>query len=197
MSAVYLPDTRTRYVQLTNDVWRHISPTLYVGSSVPVLTMWRRDTAGTSVGIFSWAFANNKVNDMGCSFKVPNDWAVGTDIKPRIEFTTAATTTNTVAVWGLEYTVIGQNGVFPTTTTLTNNFNTGATSAQYKHMVALMGSIPAASLSVDATVCARIYRDGANVADTFTGTTLLLDFVISYQADSIGSKAENSKSLFS
>jgi hypothetical protein len=187
-AAVYWPETRTPYVQLTGGgVWKQLSVKYIVGNSAPTLALFRNN-------VYLHSFAGNASRDVDATFKVPNDWKVGTDIKVRVQWSVNVTSTGSVW-WGLEYTTAPENGVFGATT-LNSSTTSIATASQYKHFVSSLGTIPAASLDVNNMVVMRLYRNANDASDTFTGAAFLLDLVISYQADSIGSKTENAKLAF-
>lgn len=186
-ASIYVPELRSPYVLATNTIYQTLSlPLMLTGTGNPTTTAFRST-------LYAYTFSTNQVNSLQSSFRVPNDWKTGTDITPRIEFTTTGTGVNKVVRWGVEYSVASIDAAFPVSTTTTLNYNIGATSRQYVRMVATMTPIPAASLTTNSMVSIRVFREGNNAADTFASTTMLLSFNMSYVTDALGSKQVDSK----
>lgn len=149
------------------------------GGTAPSLNLYRD-------GIYLFEFSADQLNDVFANFHIDHDYKIGSMLYPHLHFTTTSTASGVVRL-GFEYTVAKghQQMKFPATTTLYLNVTVPANS-DHLHFVAEVpegGGIPGTNVEVDAVILMRIFRDAANVADTFPGTIFAILADCHYECD--------------
>jgi hypothetical protein len=136
-------------------------------------------------GIRAYEFSATAMNEVWAVYHVGHDYYPGSVMYAHTHWTTTGTNTGVVR-WGFEWTAMKgyAQGAFGATATVYKNL--AATGTALTHMiseVAVGDVIPATNLETDALILMRIFRDGANVADTCTDTAFLLLADLHYQSD--------------
>ena len=98
------------------------------------------------------------------------------------------TTGTGVVEWQLEYFWVNIDGTAGNTTIL--SLTDAGDGTAYKHQVASWSAISGTGKTVSSMLMCRIFRDGGNGSDTFTGDALLLEIDFHYQIDTMGSRQE-------
>lgn len=149
------------------------------GGTAPALNLYRD-------GIYLYEFSADQMQEVFANYHIDHDYKLGTMLYPHLHFTTTSTASGVVRL-GFEYTVAKghQQAKFPATQTLYLNVNVAANS-DHLHFVAEVGTgngIPGTGIEPDTVVLMRIFRDAANVADTFTGTIFAICADLHYECN--------------
>jgi len=163
------------------------------GSVPPVVTRFRRDTAGTSQGVFAYAFQDqsnvNNEQELYFTIQMPHSWKTGTAIKPHLHYSVASASTpvtDDTIVFGLEYTCDGAETPYPVTG-LSKSTSTAPTSFGGGYAVFPDLTPP----SVLSALCLfRIYRNSSSTVDNFAHAVFGIEMDFHYLSDSLGSRQE-------
>lgn len=160
--------------------WRDITCDIQVrgsGTASPTWNVIRN-------GICGWRFSATAMNEVQMNIHLNHDYALGTPIFIHAHWTTATTPTPAQKVrWGFEYTIAKGHGqeAFPASTIV---YVEQSISQIYQHMVAeIPVGIVSDSFEPDTLILCRIFRDGAHVNDTFSGTVFLLTADVHHQVN--------------
>ena len=158
----------------------------------PTLKPFRKNLAGTSDGIYFYAFEDESVagneEELFVSVQMPHGWD-GTAVEPHIHYSVtqaSVPTTNDTIVMGIEYSCSNIMGTFPVTTI---QLATTTVAAPYEHgYIDFQMISPPNGLS---TICGfRIFRNSSSATDNFTGDVFGLEFDIHFRKNSFGSRQE-------
>lgn len=140
--------------------------------------------AAFSGGIWSNRFDDAAVQSAHGTLEIQHDYKDGSNLEVHIHWSPSTTNTGNCR-WGFEYTVANMNATFPaTTTTYAVQAGSGTVNQhQYLTVVTITGT----GLTAGANIAFRIFRDGTNAADTFTGNAFLHKIAFHYEADKLGS----------
>ena len=133
-------------------------------------------------GLYAWSFAASGVDALYFDCQLPHSWIAGTGIRPHIHWSPGNSTNTGSVVWKLDYSwanpVTAPGNTFPAPTTLP--VTAAADGTAYKHQIAAFGEIDGTGFRESSVLMCRVYRDGSDDADTFTGVAwgLSLDFHI-------------------
>jgi len=143
----------------------------------------------SSFGIVSWAFAPGVRNELFFSRQLPHSYKEGSYLNPHIHWTIPEDKTGNV-VWGLEYTWASIGHLFGDTTV-----NEVVTPVWGKdiHAVTSFSDIIGTNQEISSIIICRLYRDGNNALDTYSGNVYLFEFDFHYEIDYIGSMSTWSK----
>ncbi len=137
-----------------------------------------------SGGVWGSRFDNGAAYSAHGTIEMQHDYKDGSNLEFHVHW--SPTTTNTGNIrWGLEYTVANVNSTFGATTTV-YAVQAGA-GVVNRHQILNIVTISGTGLTAGAVIMFRIFRDGANAADTFTGNAFLLRCAVHYECDKIGS----------
>lgn len=143
-------------------------------------------------GMYAYSFSATAMKEVWINYHIDHDYASGTKIYFHTHWLNAAASPNTGVVrWGFEYTVAKghQQQAFAAPTTVYVNQTCNAT--RYMHHIAevsLTDAVPATNLEPDSLILMRVFRDGADVADTCTDAVFLLTADCHYQASKFSTK---------
>ena len=134
--------------------------------------------------LYAPEFINASTTDLHGSFELLHDYKDGSNLTFHIHWSPSTTNAGNCK-WGLDYSICNIDGTWaaPTTVTITP----AASGVVRKHTLTDLAVIAGAGLTKGATIDFRIYRLGADVADTFTGSAYLHFCGIHYWADKLGS----------
>lgn len=168
------------------------------GSNPPVWgTTFKKNSTGTSQGVYLWMFAYNTEQELYYTVQIPHDYKVGSDIFPHVHWTTVTgTPSGSNVVWGLEYTIVAIGGSFPTTQTLQSGSvisSIGTPSGTGQHLINDFNAIDGTGLGISTVMVCRLYRAVTDPADTFPNAVGFLGFDIHYELDTQGSRQQWSK----
>jgi hypothetical protein len=164
----------------TTQAWAMVSvePDVQSGSGNAPEQLQFRD------GIYAYGYVQNAMMESFSNFDVPLDWAVGTDIYAAIHWSPGNSTATGAVRWGLEFTYAAPDGIFGASSFQYILTSTDGTA--YKHIVAESQPFPGSAASQNMRFLIRIFRDGANVADTFAGDAFIVGVDFYYQRSRFG-----------
>ena len=154
-----------------------------------VLSGANQPTIGVFIGAVSTLlFAPGVLNEVFLTIQIPHRYAEGTDIIPHIHWAPQNANAGNV-VWGFEYQWrnVGAQFAAPTTTI---NVTDATNLVAGEHQVAAFAAQSGTGQLISSMLCARLFRDGANAADTYLSNAAMLEFDIHYQVDKRGSRQE-------
>lgn len=138
-------------------------------------------------GLYAYRFSATAMQEMWLSFHVPHDVKPNTRMIPHFHWSPSGTNTGNCR-WGFEYSYAKRDGtpnrVFPASTTV-YALQAGSGSA-LAHQIAEIPNPETDGILVtepDGIIMVRVFRDGANAADTLTDTAFLLSVDLHYQTD--------------
>jgi len=164
----------------TNLAWMMdgLEPTLREGFGNPAeLATFRGNTT-------AYLFVPTAVSETYVNWDVPFNWASGTDLYAAIHWSPAASTNTGNVRWGLEFTTAAVNGVFGATQTFYVLGSADGTA--WKHIQSISAAYPGSSASPNQRFLIRLFRDGADGADTFPDDAYLIGIDFYYQVNKFG-----------
>lgn len=148
-----------------------------------------------STGTRLYGFVSGQTQELFFSLQLDHGVKPNSILKSHVHWTTAEELGNSKVMWGLEYTIAEVSGRFENTVTLTNNELEFLVSPnQYRHLITSLGDIPTVSSNTSTMIHGRIFRDGANVNDTFDGIAYLQEIDLHAEFDIIGTPLEFTRS---
>ncbi len=166
-----------------DDIWVDALSTRLGPIKQPTFAKFADDGAG-STGVFTYMFADNSEQQVFFGVLIPHGYKLGSDLHPHVHWSPQTTDTGQID-WFLEYTVANLDGTFGNTATITMSDDGDGTIN--KHQKAETDTIDGSSLTLASKLICRLYRDGGQGNDDFTGDAALLEFDIHFEQDTIGS----------
>lgn len=164
------------------------------GSNDPTFVQFADDSGlgdtGTSTGVYVYSFSASSTNEVFFNMQMPHAWLEGSAIKMHVHWAPATTNTGDCR-WALEYNKAIVAGTYAGTTTI--YVNDAADGTVGKHQIAAFADISMTSDTLSTMIICRLYREGGDAADTFTGAAYFLGVDAHIEFDSMGSQAEYSK----
>jgi hypothetical protein len=145
-----------------------------------------RDDGSASTGVYAWHFDDNSLEQAFFEIVVPLDYKVGTDLDLHFHWSPATTNTGNV-YFGVEYTMQNIDGVFPSTTITMGT--AAADGVAKKHQIVSSVLLDGTNVEPGAHILFRVWRDGADAADTLTGDAVLLSAHINYKMNGFSVEA--------
>lgn len=156
-----------------------LEPTLREGSGNPAeLATFKGNT-------LVYQFVPSALSETYVNWDVPFDWATGTDLYAAIHWSPGSSTNTGTVKWKLEFTYAAVNGTFGDTTTITVD-GTVSTSSAWKHIQSVSSAFDGDLASPNTRFLIRLYRDGADVGDTFPDSSYLVGIDFYYQVNKLG-----------
>lgn len=178
----HFDDDALDYSDGTNVNMNYINPVYVEDSAV----------GGTgSVGTRLYGFQHNQTEEVFFTLQLDHGVAQGSKLYPHVHWLTKEDTNNKVK-WGLEYTIAPVTGNFETTKTITNNAPMSSIKA-YKHNITELGTIDTTSGNTSTMIHGRVFRDGTDSDDTFTGIAYLQEIDFHAQFDIFGTPNQFSR----
>lgn len=139
-------------------------------------------------GMQGLRFRSDRLIQTWVDILIPYDYALGTVVYPCLQWM-VTTNNGNVCRWGLEYSAAKGHGQqqFPASATVYVNHAVPANS-QWDNLITEFASIPSTNLEPGSVVKMRIFRDGANAADTHTGDASPWKLSLKYQKARIGTR---------
>jgi hypothetical protein len=132
----------------------------------------------------AYMFVPTATSETFVNWDVPFNWADGTNVYAAIHWSPGNSTSSGNVRWGLEFTTAAVNGVFGSTQTIYVTSSSNQTA--YQHIQAVSAPYSGSSVDPNQRFLIRLFRDGANVADTFPDDAFLLGIDFYYQVDKFG-----------
>ncbi len=206
-SAAYVMNNQTQKIVLTN--WAAIyggATNVIVMTGAPLLTtpVWDDirvplDVANSSLypgykqlgtsGLYLYDFDKTKTESLNFTCQIPHTYKQGTALRPHIHWTTKYAGGGNV-VWGLEYQVkwIGQQYSSTTSTTILST--NAVPAATYTHALDVLPIIPGTGLKESAILIGRVFRAGANPADTYGSDATMIEIDFHFEVEKMGTNLE-------
>lgn len=156
------------------------------GSNPPTLSQFVNNGIG-SRGVYVWMFSANIMEDLFFECQLSHRYKEGTTIKPHVHWSPTTAAGGNV-VWGMEYTIATPTAQFPLTQTL--SVQAGALGTIRGHQINSLGDISMSGNLISTMIAGRIYRDGANLLDTYPDSAALHELDFHFQLDTPGSKQQ-------
>jgi hypothetical protein len=186
------------YERLVDTAWDDIRvplTSLRVGSAnPPAFERFRRNTGGTSEGVYAWFFDKATEEELFFALQMPHDYKYGTDLHGHVHWgVDTAPAGSTYVIWGLEYTFAQIGDTFGVTQTTVTDATDPVT--QYEHLLTEFNTNVDGSAvnTVSSMLLGRVYRDADDGDDTFDDDACLFEVDFHYQKDSFGSRTEYTK----
>lgn len=178
----------------TNLSWAQIGgePTIREASpNAPQQQLFRGD-------IYAWAYPAGQLSEAYTTFDVPFDWASGTDLVIGIHWSPGNVPATGNVRFGLEFTYAGSYGpdgasnIFGPTNTVYINASqaSGTPYMSYLNFNEPANNFPASAVQQNMRFLVRIFRDGANVGDTFPESVFIIGTDFFYQTNRFGTSTK-------
>lgn len=187
---------------VSNDatVWDDLRVPLSEPSTGKVLPEWNTFPYGSASGTtpyLNW-FRASGVDEMYFVVQLPHDWDQGTTIMPHIHWSPSQDGASgpTVPRWALQYAWASLGETFPGYTTIYGTTTTPSeVLVKSRHYLTQLGSegIIATGKTISSMLVCRIFRDGGDDTDTFSGLAGALEIDFHYQRNTMGSRTEFAK----
>jgi hypothetical protein len=168
----------------SNPLWDDLRTSLVraaVTTDPPTLTVFRGATMANS-------FNQDATQSVMFDAQIPHTWLEGSDVHPHLHWSPGNSTSTLVVRWGLEYTWSNVNDPFPVSQTV--YVNAPAAGVAYAHQIASFGALSGVGKRVSSVFSCRLFREGANAADTFPVGAFAISFDFHLQMSSDGTVNE-------
>lgn len=167
-----------------NPLWDDLRVSVLRGTTGP-----NNPTLTTFIsGIQLYSFGAAGSDQIFFDAQIPHTWLEGSEVRPHLHWSPGNSTSTLVVRWGLEYSWSNVGDPFPTSTTI--YANDAADGVAYRQQIAQFAPIDGTGKRVSSVFCCRLFRDGANGADTFTTGAFAISFDFHLQMSSDGSVDE-------
>jgi hypothetical protein len=148
-------------------------------------------------GLYEWSYPNAQLAQSYITFDVPFDWAPGTDLYVGLHWSPGNSSATGNVRFGVEFTYAfsyGPNGAssrFGPSQTIYINANQadGVAYTSYTNFNSYADRFPGALVQQNMRFLTRIFRDGANVGDTFGAPIFLIGADFFYQTNRFGTQS--------
>jgi hypothetical protein len=140
---------------------------------------------GTTMG---FRFVQDATQSVMFDAQIPHTWLEGSEVRPHLHWSPGNSTSTNVVRWGLEYTWSNVNDPFPASTTIYSN--SAAAGVAYSHQIAQFAALAGTGKRVSSVFSCRLFREGANGADTFPTGAFAISFDFHLQMSSDGTVSE-------
>lgn len=140
-----------------------------------------RDNGSGSTGVYEPAFDAGVEEEVFFSVELPEDYKEFTNIIPQIHWSPGSSTSTNTVRWGLEYSLANVDAAFPTTTII--YVEDAGSGTAYQHQSADFAAIDGSSLTIEAIMNGRLFRDAGHANDTFPADAFGLELRLKYQCD--------------
>ena len=134
--------------------------------------------------ISAYAYAPTSMTESFADWDVPFSWAPGTDLYLAFHWSPGNSTATGNVRWGIDFTYAPVNGVFGSPTT--QYVLAAATGTAYQHIQTVSSPFPGSMADPNTRFILRVFRDGANGADTFPDDAFLIGIDFYYQMSKFG-----------
>ena len=140
-------------------------------------------------GMQGWLFAPSVLTQVFPKLQVPFDIELNTNAYICLHWMPGAGALGNVR-WGIEYSIMKsyQQGTFPATTTQYTTQYVDSTVDLIRNYTTELAVINSANIEPGSTIMMRVFRDGANPADTFLGNTSPYLISLKYQKTRLGTR---------
>ena len=186
---LYCPTERT--LELQETVWDDLrtpsnSVKVQGSSGIPSYAQFADDGSG-STGVYTYMFEPTDLNQVFFTIQMPHTYKEGTDLVPHVHWAPQSTNGGNCE-WKMEYTIANIGTVFGDTATVT--MLDAADGTINKHQVTTGATIDGSGMDISHMLVCRLYRDGGEGDDTFTGDAAFLEFDVHFEINTMGSRRE-------
>jgi hypothetical protein len=146
-------------------------------------------------GLYEWSYPNGQMSQSYINFDLPFNWAPGTDLYVGIHWSPGNNSSTGTVRWGLEFTYAFAYGpatgtTFGASQTVYINASqaNGTTYQHYINFNDYADRFPGSAAQPNMKFVVRLFRDGANVADTFGAPVFLVGCDFFYQTSRFGTQ---------
>jgi hypothetical protein len=134
--------------------------------------------------ISAYSYAPTSLSESFTNWDVPFSWAPGTDLYLAFHWSPGNSTATGNVVWGIDYTWAEVGGTFGSQ--VTELYTAASDGTAYKHYQTVSTPYPGGDANYNMRFLLRIFRDGANGADTFPDPAFLIGVDFYYQVNKFG-----------
>lgn len=198
--------TTPNWVQVVNatgsgtaTVWDDMRVTLSDAATGTVAPQWDNfPIDGSTSNPFLYWFKNSGIDEMYFVVQLPHTWVEGTAILPHIHWVASADGASgpTVPRWGLQYCWLNIGEKFSAYTTIygTTTVPNEVLVKDRQYLTPLgSGGMDGSGKTISSMLICRVFRDGDNAADTYSGYAGALEIDFHIQINSMGSRLEYTK----
>lgn len=178
---LYTPSQKT--LKLSTPVYKDINiggTSLGTGPAEPSLI----NLDNTNIKVYAMSGTNPTPDELYGSFELQHDYKEGTPLHPHIHFLPTTSDAGNVKFF-LEYYLRDDNAL-KLTGTLSSVSSTG--SIAWQEIRTEFGTISNSSIKIGSQIFFRLYRDAADVQDTYSFDVALSTVGIHYEIDTVGSR---------
>lgn len=124
------------------------------------------------------------------SIEIPHDYLEGSSLYFHLHFLPTTTFVGNIR-WGVEWMIANVNGDF--TAVATSYVAATTAGVALRHQIADLVTISGTNRKISDVLHFRVFRDGTNGADTFTGNVFLSRIAVHYECDMVGSRSMATK----
>ena len=184
---------------LWDDLRVSMDSTTRQGSRDPTYSKILDNGAG-SQGVFLWHFHPNNEEELYFSCQFPHSYKEGTNIFPHIHFMPTTNNAGTVR-WGLEYTWMNPNSVFPNTEIIYGEraFNANSRKMHLIQEFNIFSTGPSSAgldgtgYAISSMLICRVFRNSTHINDNYPDAAAALEVDFHYQKDGNGSNTATAK----
>lgn len=134
--------------------------------------------------ISAYAYSPTSMMESFANWDVPFNWAPGTDLYLAFHWSPGNSTATGNVRWGIDYTWASVGDTFGSQ--VTEYYSAAADGTAYKHYQTVSTPFPGEDADYNTRFLLRVFRDGANAADTFPGDAFLIGVDFYYQVNKFG-----------
>jgi hypothetical protein len=165
------------------------SVTIGSGATAPAFT-----TYNGALAAYEFVGTGGTTHQLNMGFQLPHGYKEGSDIVPHIHLFVPDNVTGGTIKFYLEYTWtnIDQTGAV-SPTTISGTLTRGASAGINNNAVLTFTTVSGSGKTISSMFMCRIYRDPADVADTFGASVWLKSSDLHFEKDTIGSRQITTK----
>lgn len=190
-NAIFEAITTTQYAPV-GFTWDDLPPSSVAtvgGPSVPSNSAYNGNLRA-----YEFVGTGPTAKELHLGFQMRHAYVEGSSIVPHLHLYIPDDVAGGVIKFYCEYTWVNVGGSEAATTTISGTITRAGSAGVSGNAILSFGAVVGAGMDVSSIFSCRVYRDPADVADTFAASVWLKQADIHYMADSIGSDQEFSKS---
>ena len=139
-------------------------------------------------GLKTWLFdGGGRAEEIHFTVQMPHSYKLGTDIVPHVHWTPTTNLDAGNVKWSLEYTWADIDGTFGASTTITAV--DASSTVAWDHLRIDFAAIDGSAITnISSMLVCRLFRNSADVQDTYGQDAALLEIDFHYEIDTIGSR---------
>jgi hypothetical protein len=165
--------------RFVDDIRVPVTSTKTGPTDAPTFTTFK---SSASTGVYDYAFAGNKDEELFFTMQVPHSYASGTIFKPHVHWSKSTSCDGSVA-WGLEFTFTSIGCEFGPTQTL---IGAGSSTASHNHEFTSIGSISGSDIHTSAMLVGRVFRQSSASEDDYSDDAYLHEIDFHFYSDKHG-----------